>query len=707
MIRVKNVLFSAVYMFLLVACGGSSSGSDPAQLSRPVGITTSAGDESITLSWNSVSGATSYNLYWSETSGQGVTGAKISNVSSPYTHSALVNGTTYYYVITAVSSNTESTASDKTSATPAIPAPDAPSIQSADPDDQQVLLSWNTVSGATSYNLYWSTSSGDAASGTQITDVTSPFPHTGLTNGVTYYYVLTAVSAAGESESSAEVSATPFMPPYATEQYPYHLGTAPITAYDESIPENDIRDFHYTLAVTPGATYMFSLNNVVDGANLYVFNDDSWDEFGLQVACSDSSYPNTKYPVKCVAVAPVSGLFYLRIGATTDYAEAVTLQVDEIVTEGAIGAAIDLGTAPISNSFGTVLEAGESVYQVTVTPGQFYRVSLTDWRDSGASLSRLNLNVFDDEYTDIFGPNKLCSDYGGNSSVTHQHRIRTIHCLAKPTDTYISIVTGETQYGDGATYHISVEPALTEGTNVAPYNISADAFVYHGEVTHDPASPVYGYSYYRLSVTPNTSYLVDLRGMHEELDMSITQSDFSTVTCNSAESNLVDESCVTSSDASGFIYVLVKSPSDVTDTFILSALPAPVGATSPARYPDEGLPGVPTVLSTPLSDRLSTVGAGISYYSLAVTADTQMEVSVTDMNVDVDVFIYSDASYSNRLCASTNFYTEDDSCTLTVPSGVDTLYIQINGQYTTNNGSWSSGTEEDVGAMFRLTATTL
>jgi hypothetical protein len=84
-----------------------------------------------------------------------------------------------------------------------------------------------------------------------------------------------------------------------------------------------------------------------------------------------------------------------------------------------------------------------------------------------------------------------------------------------------------------------------------------------------------------------------------------------------------------------------------------------------------------------------------------------MEISVTDMNVDVDVYVYSDAGYSNRLCASTNFYTEDDICTLTVPSGVDTLYIQINGQYTTNNGSWSSGTEKDVGAMFRMTATTL
>ena len=61
MFHVKNVYFSAVavFVFILAACGGSSGGGDPAQLDSPIGITTTAGDETVTLQWNSVSGATS------------------------------------------------------------------------------------------------------------------------------------------------------------------------------------------------------------------------------------------------------------------------------------------------------------------------------------------------------------------------------------------------------------------------------------------------------------------------------------------------------------------------------------------------------------------------------------------------------------------------------------------------------------------------
>lgn len=46
------------------------------------------------------------------------------------------------------------------------------------------------------------------------TNVTSPFVHTRLTNGMTYYLVVTAVDASGrESRESVEASATPFLNP--------------------------------------------------------------------------------------------------------------------------------------------------------------------------------------------------------------------------------------------------------------------------------------------------------------------------------------------------------------------------------------------------------------------------------------------------------------------------------------------------------------
>ena len=71
-------------------------------------------------------------------------------------------------------------------------------------------ISWTSVSGATSYNIYWSTTSGvTKTTGTKITGATSPYTHTGRTNGTTYYYVVTAVNGYGESSESSQVSGTP------------------------------------------------------------------------------------------------------------------------------------------------------------------------------------------------------------------------------------------------------------------------------------------------------------------------------------------------------------------------------------------------------------------------------------------------------------------------------------------------------------------
>lgn len=65
---------------------------------------------------------------------------------------------------------------------------------------------------AIQYNLYWGTVAGvTKATGTRIADVSSPYEHTGLTNGVTYYYVVTAYDTETDLESaeSEEASATP------------------------------------------------------------------------------------------------------------------------------------------------------------------------------------------------------------------------------------------------------------------------------------------------------------------------------------------------------------------------------------------------------------------------------------------------------------------------------------------------------------------
>ena len=81
-----------------------------------------------------------------------------------------------------------------------------------DDDGQKAtLVKWESVDTAVSYNIYWQSQPNVDISNdnTNIeSDVTSPFTHTGLTNGTTYYYLITKLDADGEeSIISKELSA--------------------------------------------------------------------------------------------------------------------------------------------------------------------------------------------------------------------------------------------------------------------------------------------------------------------------------------------------------------------------------------------------------------------------------------------------------------------------------------------------------------------
>lgn len=110
--RLKKSLIGIICI-IISACHGNSS--LPA---IPGNVLATAGDGQITLSWDPVADATSFNLYWSTNSGvTKINGNKISVVSSPLKHTGLVNTTQYYYVITALNANGESAISIEITAT--------------------------------------------------------------------------------------------------------------------------------------------------------------------------------------------------------------------------------------------------------------------------------------------------------------------------------------------------------------------------------------------------------------------------------------------------------------------------------------------------------------------------------------------------------------------------------------------------------------
>jgi hypothetical protein len=223
----------------------------------------------VEIAWNEVPGALSYNIYMSTAPGVNkLNGYRIARAASPITITGLETGTTYYFVLTVVDNSGESQESNEMAYTAAqdetgsikfllevkknkpeslnnkenkIPAgiaadgenkksnrgqksepshtqavknePSAKASKTAiernslNSETRDMTVAWDSVPNAVSYNIYWREAPGvTKENGNQIKDVKSPYTFTRLNRGATYYFVVTSVSQAGESEESVELS---------------------------------------------------------------------------------------------------------------------------------------------------------------------------------------------------------------------------------------------------------------------------------------------------------------------------------------------------------------------------------------------------------------------------------------------------------------------------------------------------------------------
>ena len=181
----------------------------PAQ--PPAPSASAQSDTAIEVTWSAVSGATSYKLYRSTSSGGTYiqVGGDIS--ARRYLDRGRSASTEYFYQLEACNSGRCSSPSPEVSATtfPVAPARPSASAQS----DTEIEVTWIAVSGATRYNLYRSTSSGGTY--TQVGGDISALRYLdrGRSADTTYYYQLEACNSGGCSSPSPEVSATTQSPP--------------------------------------------------------------------------------------------------------------------------------------------------------------------------------------------------------------------------------------------------------------------------------------------------------------------------------------------------------------------------------------------------------------------------------------------------------------------------------------------------------------
>jgi len=148
--------------------------------------------------------------------------------SSPITLTGLTNGTTYTFTVTATNSYGTSTASAVSNSVTPATVPDAPTNVAATIGDSSAIVYWSApaFNGGSTITYYTVTSNDglhNARSGS------SPVTITGLTNGNTYTFTVTATNAIGTSTPSGTSNS---VSPSSVPSVPLNLTT---TVQDSSI----------------------------------------------------------------------------------------------------------------------------------------------------------------------------------------------------------------------------------------------------------------------------------------------------------------------------------------------------------------------------------------------------------------------------------------------------------------------------------------
>lgn len=183
----------------------------PPAPAAPQSISAVAGYGVVTVTWTASPGATNYNVKHGSVSGGEITIASVPTNSLTYIDTSELDGTTNYYQVSAVNTSGEGPNSAEVVAVPLF-SPVPTNVTVITTNYNLISLSWSPSTGASSYNVYRSGHTGPPYSLIGNT-ASSHYADTSVSNGVYYYYVVSAVNPGGESVKSLEVIGKAPLPP--------------------------------------------------------------------------------------------------------------------------------------------------------------------------------------------------------------------------------------------------------------------------------------------------------------------------------------------------------------------------------------------------------------------------------------------------------------------------------------------------------------
>jgi fibronectin type 3 domain-containing protein len=292
------------------------------ELRVPEGLTATAGNAQVALSWSPVLGSARYNVK------RGINANSLSIVASPtsnsFTDYGVNNLTTYYYAVSAINGQAgiESNNSATVSATPAVLP--APANLLALAGDSRAALSWEAVAGASGYRVVRNgTTTLNAGAVTAYTD--SP-----LINGVTYsYYVYASPASGGEGAHSNTATATPVGPPA-------RPSSVSATASGTQVS--------LAWAASPSATSYNVLRSTVSGSGYAA----------VATGITGTTYSNTGLATATTYYYVVQGANFYGTGAPSAEAQATTVPAapTEVVGVGGSGQiTVSWAAAPKATSY--------------------------------------------------------------------------------------------------------------------------------------------------------------------------------------------------------------------------------------------------------------------------------------------------------------------------------------------------------------------